>query len=185
MSDEDPIPKAVIDRVVTLSRRARAAVDENERNAYREERAELLERHGYEARIRDDDTGSTLVLYPTKWVEDGTVRFDRIEDTDRAIERSLSGPGTGENWDEIDEHNRSIAATVEAHHGDVHGETASAFAAFMSNHYAKPIEDATAAEREEFRQEYFPRNAWPSDEQRERLDRSMELIFETVGSTDP
>jgi hypothetical protein len=182
MSDEGPIPDAVIDRVVTLSRRARGAIDENERAAYLDERAELLADYGYEARVRSEGTGSTLVLYPAEWIEGGTVRLDQIEDTDRAIERSLSGPGTGENWDEIDEHNRAIAAAVEERHGEVHGGTAASFAAFMSNHYAKPIEDATAAEREEFRREYFPRNAWPSDEQRERLDRSMKLIFETAAS---
>ena len=182
MSEEVPIPSEVIDRVVTLSRRARAAVDENERTAYLDERAELLERHGYEARVRSEDTGSTLILYPTEWIEEGTARLERIEDTDRAIERSLSGPGSGNDWEEIDERNRAVAAAVEERHGEIHGETAASFAAFMSNHYAKPIQEATPAEREEFRREYFPRNAWPTDEQRERLGRSMELIFETADS---
>jgi hypothetical protein len=182
MSKDDQPPADVIDRAVTLTRRARAAVDENERTAYLDERAKRLTAHGYEARVRSDDTGSTLILYPTEWLEDGTVQLDRIDDTDRAIERSLSGPGTGDNWDEIDEHNRSIARAVRERHGDVHGDTATAFASFMSNHYAKPIGEATEAEREEFCREYFPRNAWPSDEQRDRLDRSMELIFETAAS---
>jgi hypothetical protein len=182
MSKNDQLPAEVIDRAVTLTRQARAAIDENERAAYLDERAELLTGHGYEARVRSDDTGSTLILYPTEWMDDGTARLDRIDETDRAIERSLSGPGTGDNWDEIDEHNRSIARVVRERHGDVHGDTAAAFASFMSNHYAKPIEEATEAEREEFRREYFPRNAWPSDEQRDRLGRSMELIFETAAS---
>ena len=182
MSEDDQLPDGVIDRAVTLTRRAQEAVDENERAAYLDDRTALLTDYGYEARVRSDDVGSTLILHPTEWIDDGTARLDRIEDTDRAIERSLSGPGTGDNWDEIDEHNRSIARTVRERHGDVHGDTAAAFASFMSNHYAKPIEEATEAEREEFRREYFPRNAWPSDEQRDRLDRSIELILETAAS---
>ena len=182
MNDDDSLPADVIDRAVTLTRRARAAVDENERAAYLEERTGLLSGRGYEARVRTDDTGSTLILYPTAWIEEGTAQLERIEDTERAIERPLSGPGTGDSWDEIDEHNRTIAAAVRERHGDVHGETAAAFAEFMSNHYAKSIEDATPEERREFRTEYFPRNAWPSDEQRRQLDRSMELIFETTDS---
>lgn len=180
--EEDPLPTDVIERSVTLSRQARAAVDGNERDAYLGARAELLAEHGYEARVRDGDTGATLILYPTEWIEDGTAQLGAIDDTDRAIERSLSGPGTGEDWAEIDEYNRTVARAVRERHGDVHGETAAAFAAFMSNHYAKPIESATPPEREEFRTEYFRRNAWPTDEQRDLLDRSMTLIFETAES---
>jgi hypothetical protein len=183
MANENPLPADVIDRAVTLTRRARAAVDENERDAYLETRSDLLADHGYEARVRTGDTGETLILHPSEWLDGGTAQLDRIEDTDRAIERSLSGPGTGDDWDEIDEHNREIAATIRERHGEIHGETAAAFAAFMSNHYSKTIEEATAAEREEFKTEYFPRNAWPTDEQREQLDRSMRLIFRTAKSS--
>lgn len=182
MTDDDSLPADVIGRAVTLSRQARAAIDENEQAAYLEARSKLLAPHEYEARVRTDDTGSTLILYPTEWLDDGTAQIERIEDTDRAVERSLSGPGTGDDWEAIDEHNRRIAATVGERHGDVHGETAADFAEFISNHYAKRIEEATKDERREFRTEYFPRNAWPTDEQRERLDRSMELVFETADS---
>ena len=35
--------------------------------------------------IREGDTGATLVLHPTEWLESGTVQLDRIEDTDRAV----------------------------------------------------------------------------------------------------
>jgi hypothetical protein len=182
MANEDPLPADVIDRAVTLTRHARAAVDENERNAYLEARSDILAEHGYEARVRTGDTGETLILHPKEWIDEGTAQLDRIDDTNRAIERSLSGPGTGENWAEIDEHNQKIAAMVGERHGEIHGETATAFAAFMSNHYSKTIEEATPAEREEFKTEYFPRNAWPTDEQREQLDRSMQLIFRTAKS---
>lgn len=180
--DVPPIPEAAIDRIETLTRRIRSAVDENERGAYRNERAELLADHAYNARVREGDTGETLVLYPDEWVEDGTVQLDRIEDTDRAIERSVSGPGADADWETVDSHNRDIAARVRKRHGEIHGETARAFAAFMSNHYAKPIEAATPAEREEFRAEYFPRNAWPTDAQRERVAESVRLTLEVADS---
>ncbi|MFO7925785.1 MAG: DUF7108 family protein [Halobacteriota archaeon] len=175
-----PLPEEVIARAETLTRRVRSATDENERTAYRDEREELLDAHGYTARVREGDTGETLVLYPVEWVEDGTVRLDRITDTTRAVERSISGPGADADWDAIDEHNRAIAARIEERHGEVHGATAAAFADFMSNHYAKPIEAATAGEREEFRTEYFPRNAWPSEEQRRRIDESLRRIVEVA-----
>jgi hypothetical protein len=82
---ELPIPEDVIDRAETLTRRIRNAIDENERTAYRDEREELLDSHGYTARVREGDTGETLVLYPVEWIEDGTVRLDRITDTTRAV----------------------------------------------------------------------------------------------------
>jgi hypothetical protein len=177
-----PLPEEAIDRAETLTRRAREAVDGNERTAYRDEREELLDAHGYTARVRESDTGETLVLYPIEWVEDGTVRLDRITDTTRAVERSISGPGADADWDAIDAHNRAIASRVEDRHGEVHGATATAFADFMSNHYAKPIEAATTGEREEFRTEYFPRNAWPSDEQRRRVEESLRRIVEIAAA---
>ena len=179
-ADGAEIPDSVVERAATLTRRARKAVDENERAAYLEERAELLGAHGYTARVREEDTNETLVLHPETWLEDGVVRVERIDDTDRAVEVTLSGTGSGDDWDAVEAHNRAIAETVAAEHGEVHGETAHAFADFMGNHYAKPIEAATPAERAEFRTEYFPRNAWPSDEQREALERSLELIVETA-----
>ena len=179
-TESDSLPDDVIDRAETLTRRARGAVDENERAAYLDERDELLTEHGYTARIRDGDTGETLVLYPTEWIESGTVRLDRISDTDRAVERSISGPGSDADWGEIEAHNRAVADRIRERHGDVHGETASAFADFMSNHYAKPIGMATPDEREEFRTEYFVRNAWPSDEQRRRIDETLRLLADAV-----
>jgi len=179
---ELPLPEAVIDRAETLTRRIQSAVDDNERDAYRRERAELLDGHAYEVRVREGDTGETLVLYPEEWVENGTVQVDRIDDTDRAIERPVSGPGSGADWEAVDSHNRAVAARVRERHGEVHGETAAAFAAFMSNHYAKPIEKSTPGEREEFRAEYFPRNAWPSEKQRDLVAESVRLTLDAADS---
>jgi hypothetical protein len=176
-NSDPPLPAAVIERVETLTRRARRAVDENERDAYLEERATLLSTHEYEARIREDDAGETLVLYPAEWIEDGTIQVDRIDDTDRGIERPLSGVRSGADWADVDEHNREIAAAVRKRHGEVHGETAAAFADFMSNHYAKPIEDATEQELTEFLTDYFIRNAWPSDDQKAAVRESVRLVY--------
>ena len=153
----------------------REAVDDNERVAYREERDGLLAEHGYVPRVREDDPGETLVLYPDEWVEEGVVRIDRIEDTGRAVERSLSGVGS-DDWEAVEAHNRAVAEQVRAEHGEVHGANAHAFADFMSNHYAKRVEAATSDEREEFREEYLPRNAWPTGAQREAVERSLRLV---------
>jgi hypothetical protein len=176
------LPEAVVERAETLTRRARNAVDENEREAYLDERDALLADRGFTARVRREDRGETLVLHPEEWLDDGVVRVDRIEDTDRAVEVPLSGTGSGDDWGAVEEHNRAVAERVREEHGPVHGATAHAFADFMSNHYAKPLERATPAEREEFRTDYFPRNAWPTDEQREALEESLQLTVEAAVS---
>lgn len=173
---EDELPDTVVERAETLTRRARKAVDENEQTAYLEERGSLLSDHGYRARVREDDATEILVLYPDEWVEDGTVEPGEIDDTGRAVERRISGPASGDNWAEVDRHNRTVAERVREEHGQIHGETADAFATFMSNHYAKPVEEAAPDEKQEFRDEYFPRNAWPSDEQLAQVEASLEYI---------
>ena len=178
---DDELPEETVERAERLTRLAREAVDDAEAAAYREERAELLADHDFTARVRADDAGETLVLHPEEWVEDGTIRPDQIEDTGRAVEVSLSGPGDPDEWDAVDEHNREVAARVREAHGDVHGDNAEAFADFMSNHYARPVESATSDEIEEFLSEYFPRNAWPTDEQRAVVDDSIEFVLETGG----
>jgi hypothetical protein len=180
------LPDDAVAEAERLTRLARRAVDDNERAAYRDRREEILDEHGYVARVREDDPGETLVLYPDDWIDaDGTVRTDRIEELDRAVEVSLSGPGNPDEWDATDAHNRGIAAAVREDHGDVHGNNAQAFADFMSNHYAKPIEAATAGEVEEFLEEYFPRNAWPSDAQRSVVEASLDHVFEKTGAETP
>jgi len=180
--DGEEIPAAVLDEVERLTRLAREAVDENEAEAYREERAALLNEYDFRARVREDESRDILVVYPAEWLDDGLVQVDRIDDVDRGIERPLSGPGEAADWSTVDAHNRAVAAQVEAEHGAVHGETANAFAAFMSNHRARPIESATATDRREFREEYFVRNAWPSDEQGDRLEESVRLTIERAAS---
>ncbi|MFC7081035.1 DUF7108 family protein [Halorussus caseinilyticus] len=176
----DELPDATVERAERLTRLARDAVDDAEADAYREERAELLADHDFTARVREEDTGSTLVLHPDEWVEDGTIRTDRIEDTDRAVEVSLSGPGNPDEWEEVEDHNRELTQRVREAHGDVHGDNADAFADFMGNHYARPMESATSGEVEEFLAEYFPRNAWPTEKQRTVVEESIDLVFEVA-----
>jgi len=166
------LPDEIADEAERLTRLARRASGE-EAEAYRRDRDERLAKYGYTARIRAAD--DTLVCYPAEWLDaDEQVRTEWIEDVSRGVERSLSGPGDPDDWDAVDAHNRELAARVADEHGEPHGETAQALAAFASNHYAKPIEGLTEAELSEFREEYFPRNAWPSDEQYEQLSLSVE-----------
>ncbi|WP_458206381.1 DUF7108 family protein [Haladaptatus sp. NG-SE-30] len=173
------LPDETIEAAERLTHLERAAGEE-EAEAYRTERKRLLADHDFTARIREDDTRTVLVLHPDEWLDDGTIRVERIEDTNRAVEIPLDGPGDPDDWDEIDEHNRAVAREVRDSHGDVHGANAEAFADFMSNHYARPVESATETEVTEFCTEYFRRNAWPSAEQKEVVEKSVELVFESV-----
>ncbi|MFC7072371.1 rnhA operon protein [Halovenus rubra] len=182
--DEQPLPEDVVDQAEQLTRWAREAVDDKEIAAYREEREKLLAEHEYRARIREEEN-DVLVLYPDEWLEDGVVQLSVVENLDRGIERPLEGPGDGDQWDTIENHNREIAERVKAEHGEVHGANAHALADFASNHYAKRIEQVTGNELQEFAKEYFPRNAWPSDDQQAVLDASLEYVFECVNTEPP
>jgi hypothetical protein len=175
--DDAELPAAVIEEAETLTRRARRAVDENEAAAYREARDELLAEHDFTARIRDEER-AVLVLYPAEWVEDGTVHPERIEDIDRGIERPLEGAADPDDWAAVGEHNDAIAEAVADEHGSVHGANARELATFLSNHYAKPIEDATDDELSEFLTEYYKRNVWPSDDQKAVVEESVRLTVE-------
>jgi hypothetical protein len=173
------IPDAVVTEAERLTRLATDAAVDEVAEAYRESRDEAVVEHGFTARVRESD--DTLVLYPGEWVEDGTVRVDRIDDTDRAIEVSLSGPDHGAEWDAVEAANRRIVAAVADAYGPDHAANVRAFADFMGNHYLKRVDDATDAEREEFLTEYYPRNAWPSSEQAAVVERSLSLVSEVEG----
>jgi hypothetical protein len=174
-ADRTPdVPKDAVDEAERLTRLARNATDPDAADLYRRRRDELAADNDYTPRIREED--DTLVLYPSEWMEDGTVQLGRIEETDRAVEVSLSGPGDADRFDEIEAANDAIVDRIESEHGPDHAANVRAFADFMSNHYVRRVTDATDAEREEFRTEYYPRNAWPSADQRELLDRSLALV---------
>ena len=182
--DETPLPTGVIDRAEQLTRQARNAVDENEREAYLRERRSLLDEHDYRARIRAEDDRDILVLYPGDWVEDGTVRPARIENIDRGIERPLSGVGDG-SFEAVDAHNRELVAAVEREHGPDHGANVDTLADFAGNHYKKPIEELSAAEVTLFLEEYYPRNVWPTATQQSLIEQSVRLAFKMSGTSVP
>ena len=179
------VPDDIVDEVERLARLARRTVDDNERKAYIKRRDALLEDHGFRARIREEEQRDVLVCYPEDWIEDGTVHPDNVDDTDRAIERPLDGPGDPDDWDAVDEANREAVRAVAESAGPVHGANADAFADYMGNHYAKPVAEATRAEVEEYLTEYFPRNAWPTDDQRAVVRESLGHLFAAVEISPP
>lgn len=175
------LPDDVVEEAERLTRLAREAVDDNAADAYRTRRDELLADHDHVARYRDTD--QTLVCYPEDWLDDdGRVDTEAIEDTERAAEVSLAGRGDQGDYESAAEHNANLAQTVREEHGDVHGDTADAFATFMSNHYARPMETASETERAEFREEYFPRNAWPTDEQLAQVEETLDIVEDLAAS---
>lgn len=180
-STENDLPKDVIDEAERLRRLERTVIDDDERATYKEHREELLNEYNFTDRVREDGGNEVLVLHPEEWHDpvEGVIRTDRIEDLSRAVEIPLDGPGDPDDWGAVDEQNRALVDTVYEEYGEVHGDNASALADFMSNHYAKPIESASSAELTEFLEEYFVRNAWPSEEQEEVVDDSLERIFQT------
>jgi len=183
---EQEVPPDVVDEAQRLTRLAREAADENEATAYREDRDDLVSAHDFEARVREGESGDTLVLYPAEWIdEDGLIRRERIEDVDRGIERPLDGPGVGDDWAEIERYNSEVVERVADEHGATHAANVRAFADFMGNHHARPLDDATDDEITEFLEEYYPRNVWPTDEQRAVVAASVEIALDVADSTGP
>ncbi len=181
----EDVPNGVVEEAVRLTRLARRAVDEAEAEAYRADREERVAEHGFRTRIREEEARDVLVLYPAEWMVNGTVQFDAIEDTDRAIERTISGIGDANTYDRVNSHNRNIVARVRGDAGEVHAANANAFADFMGNHYVRHVGSATDAEVCEFLEEYYPRNAFPTDEQRAVVKTSLRLVFEVAGQEPP
>lgn len=199
IDEDEPIPACdlpadVVEETARLTRLARRAAERtdavgpfedaaadlaDEADAIRARRDDLLRPFGYVARVRDDrDGGATLVCYPASWLDDdGVVRLDADLHLDRAVEVSLSGPGEQGDFEEAAAANDDLVADVRAEHGDPHATNVRAFADFMSNHYARPATTASAAEVREFFEEFYPRNAWPTDEQAAVVERSLRLAF--------
>lgn len=168
------VPPAAVDEAERLTRLAREATDPAAAERYRERRDALAADHAYTPRLREED--DTLVLYPDEWMASGTVQLDRIENTDRAVEVSLSGPGDADRYRAVADYNDAVVKAVAERADDVHAATARSFAAFMSNHYVRTVDDATPEMRAEFREEYFPRNGWPTDEQLAVLEESVATV---------
>ncbi|AEH35499.1 DUF7108 family protein [Halopiger xanaduensis] len=185
-TESDELPDDVVDDAERLAHLERAAVDDNEADAYAERRDDILEDHDFTSRIREEDD-ATLVLHPEEWHDDeaGVIRTDRIDDLSRAVEIPLEGTGDPDDWDDVDEHNRELVAAVREEHGDVHGANAETLADFVGNHYAKPIESLTGSELREFRTDYYVRNAWPSEKQQDVIDESIALVYDAADEPVP
>jgi len=184
-SQNDELDPAVVEEAERLTRLARDALNGSEAEAYRERRDELVAEHDYETRIRGTNADATLVCYPSEWIEDGTVQLEAVTDTERAVEISLAGAGDPEDWDGLETHNRAIVDVVRREHGEPHAEVAAAFADFMGNHYARPVESASRAECLEFCEEYAPRNAWLSDSQEDSLEAPLAVVFREADAAFP
>ncbi|MFB6114034.1 MAG: rnhA operon protein [Halodesulfurarchaeum sp.] len=178
------LPDDVRDAALELTRTARRVEDADRQMRLLARRDRLLDDHGFLAHLRDGPKRTVLVCYPTSWQdEEGVVDPDRVDDPDQAVELPLYGRETGEDYTDAEEYNRELVRTVEEQYGSPHAETAAAFADFMSNHHATRIDEATAAHVEEFETDYFPRNAWPSEEQRRALQESLEYVFDVAGQS--
>lgn len=176
---------SVFEEAARLTRLARTA-STAESPAYRDRRDDLLARHGFRARVREEDDGAVLVCYPEDWVdESGRVDPASIEDTDRAREIRLSGRGSQGTYEDAASHNREMAAVVRETYGDRHGDNADAFAEYMSNHYARRVDTATAVEVETFLAEYYPRNVWLETDRTTVVEESIRYLFEVVDEDVP
>jgi hypothetical protein len=183
MADEDELHEEVEKEAERLTRLARDVPDPSEAAAHRDRRDSLLADHGYTARYREDD--DTLVLNPMEWFEDGVAQVERMDDLSRAIELPLSGAGADDDWREVEAHNAELVARVDAEHGAVHAANARVFADFVGNHYTRTVEDASSHLVAEFLDEYYPRNAWPSEEQKVVVEESLRLLFSVADAELP
>lgn len=179
------LPNDVVAEVERLTLLARRAADPAEADAYRADRDGRLAEFGFESRVREEDGRDVLVCYPTDWMEDGVVQLERIEDRSPAVEIPLGGVGDEDEWEAVEAANREVVEGVEERAGPVHAANARAFADFMGNHYVRRMGSAGEQEVSEFLTEYFPRNAWPSDEQREVVEESLRLVFEVGDAEAP
>jgi hypothetical protein len=190
--DDDPIepdlPENAVEEAERLTRLARRVPDDAEAATYRERRVDLLAEHDYAARVREEAApgaseadGPTLVCHPIEWLDEaGSIDPANIDEVGRAAEVNLGAAGDPEAWDAVASRNDEVVERVREAHGDVHAANAAAFATYVSNHHAKPIAAVTADELAWFRDEYYPRNVWPSEDQEAALDRSLELVYRAL-----
>ena len=171
----DELPEDLRSEVERLTRLARDVPDPDEAAAHRERRDDLLSDHGYTARYREED--DTLVLNPAEWFEDGVARVDRMDDLSRAVELPLTDAGADDEWRDVEAHNAELVDLVDAEYGPVHAANARAFADFVGNHYTRTVESVSGREVREFLEEYYPRNAWPTDEQKAVVEMSLRHLF--------
>lgn len=177
----DTLPQSIQSLARQFARQEHGATP-TEAATLRARREALLEEYGFHSRIREDERGSVLVCYPSEWIDDGTVVRSAIDDIDRAVEIPLFGGPDQASWTELAEANTRLATRVREEHGDIHGENAEAFVEFMNNHRSRPVSTAEEDDIREFLAEYYPRNAWPSDEEKAVVEESIELLLAVARS---
>lgn len=158
-----------VERAVEFTRHGLRTGDEE----VLERRDRLVRSHGHRARLRLDDM--VLVLYPEEWVEDGEVRFEEVEDVDRALEVELEPE---KEWGEAHSENKELLSEFGERVEDHHVYNARVFTEFLENHYSISVMDARQEHVNEFLEEFYPRNAWPSRQARVCVDESVEMFLE-------
>lgn len=195
-ADSDDLPPDVAEEAARLTRLARDADEREpspgpyraddtdsqpprEAEVYRTRRDQLLAQYEYISRVREEpEGGQTLVCHPGDWLDDdGVVRLDADLDTSRAVEIPLDAPGEQGDFEMAAAANDELVEDVREAYGDDHAANAHSFADFMSNHYARHATTASAAEVREFLEHYYPRNAWPTDEQASIVEESLRYVF--------
>ncbi|MDZ7849318.1 MAG: rnhA operon protein [Halodesulfurarchaeum sp.] len=178
------LPDSVFETVRAMTRTIRRETH-SDPVAIRERRDTLLDRYGYAARVREDQSDPVLVCYPDHWLADGTFQPEHLESTENAVEGPLYSLPQGDSWAAIEAHNEALAERVAEQFGETHGANAAAFGTYMANHHAARIEAATSVEIEDFLAEYFPRNAWPSGTEAAAVETSLERVFAVAGEPFP
>lgn len=149
---------------------ARAAVGARRDAGELDRMEDIAGDHGYRARLRDDDV---LVLHPDDWLDDEGVLHGDV-DPDDALEIHLGDSGGAE---EARMRNDDLLEGFEA---DVEDEdvrfNVERFAEYCENHHGVAVDEVTSQQVEEFVDEYYPRNVWPSGSAEEKLESSLRAL---------
>lgn len=143
----------------------------------RERRDEIAAERGYRAWERED---GTLVIHPADWLdEDGVIDMEAF-DADEAYEVPLEGGG----YEEAREANEALLDVFEEDASEPDVFNARAFAEFCENHHATAVENASEKHVREFKEEYYVRNVWASEEAEKRIKESLRTLLREAGRED-
>ena len=171
MTDENERPGWVKE----AARLTRVALSGDEKA--HERRDAVAEEHGYEARVRED---GVLVLHPADWLdEDGVIDMEAF-DADEAYEVPLDGRG----YDEARASNEALLDVFEETADEADIFNARAFVEFCENHHATAVENVGEEHVREFLDDYYIRNVWASEEAKERVEESLNLLLKEAGRDD-
>lgn len=169
----------LVERIAELTRQVRRA-DGPEADRIERIREGFLDVMDAHVHVREDDTGTVLVVYPADWRAGDTVEPDHIDDPTRAVEVPLEGVAGDDAWSAVMDYNTTIVDQVTERHGPVHGANAEALATYLGNHHLRRIDEVTEEELRDFLDEYYPRNVWPTDEEAAVVRQSVRLTREAA-----